>query len=404
MANQFSSSMSPSVRAALQTVLQMAGITTLDLTNSPSFKLVAESRDGVSMSFRVTPQDHGLAVKGFLQDYELDVPKGGGGLDIDGAYGMSTMVSSTIDITVPSPAEPGQEAVPKGAYIGAIATTVGGVPHALYAERVDANTIRVSSKGSAYAGINEADSVSVALVAGTKDIATNVAPLTTDLLYVEQITAGGDSATHYSAVRKNATEITLFAHDAAGALVAGNTATVRAHKFPAGASSRLSATGTLVAGVVTIALPNAVGDVLLVKQESSGGVAASHFAVVRVDSTSVRVFAHTAAGALQNANTSTVRVYNMGAVKTACATLASGTLDIPLVVSATDRLSVREVKAGGDPATQFVVKRKDDDEVTVTALNDTPAKVEGNTSVVQVYNHGTPALETSTIRWTVIRP
>jgi len=403
MSNAYSNKTSESVRSVLQSVMHAAGVTTLDLSNSPSFKLVLESRDGQSLSYSLTPYGAGQSMSGLVRGAYLAVPGSGGAADLDGAYGTGVMVGNTLDITVPATPE-GLDPVPADAIIYAVKTTAGGKPKSLNAVRLSATQIRVYSDGTGYSGPNEVDTVPATLVAGTRDITTNVAPATTDLLFVEQVTAGGGAAQHYAAFRKDATDITIQAYSAAGALVATNTATVRAHKFPVGAAAAATATGTLVAGVATIALTNAAGDILLVKQETAGGTAANHFSVVRVDNNSVKVYAHTVAGALQALNTSAVRVYNMGAVKAAASTLVAGTMDILLTVAAADRLSVKEITAGGDPATSFVVFRKDADEVTVVALDATPAKVATNTSVVQVYNHGQSGAETSTIRWAVVRP
>lgn len=72
--------------------------------------------------------------------------------------------------------------------------------------------------------------------------------------------------------------------------------------------------GTCVASTVDIALANVAGDQFTIKETTPGGTAADHFSAFRVNDTTVRVQAHTAAGALVAGNTSVVKVHNVGQV------------------------------------------------------------------------------------------
>lgn len=68
------------------------------------------------------------------------------------------------------------------------------------------------------------------LVAG--ELATIALPNASgDLLAVAQVTAGGSAADHFSAVRVSDTLVKAQAHDAAGALVAGNTSVVAVYNL-----------------------------------------------------------------------------------------------------------------------------------------------------------------------------
>jgi len=66
-------------------------------------------------------------------------------------------------------------------------------------------------------------------VAGTNDIA--LANSVGDRLSVLQTLAGGGAADHFSVFRVSATVVRVQAHDAAGALVATNTSTVKVYNF-----------------------------------------------------------------------------------------------------------------------------------------------------------------------------
>lgn len=404
MAWSWNSGTAPNIQTFIETIYQMMGQSSLDLAKSSSFKLVLESRNGMDLTAQMFPLDQGInptKVKITLPS-SLSVPTGGPA-DIDGAYGTGTLANSTVDITVPTPSE--GVAVPSTAVLLAWQTSEAGIPQPLDVYRVDSSTIRVCSKGKSFRSPVDCDTQEGVNVAGTVAITMNEAAAAGDLIHVEEVTAGGDAAAYYSGYRSGASAITVFAHDAAGAKVAGNTATVRVHKFPvASSSSKVTATGTLVAGTVDIALANVAGDRLVVKQLTAGGTAANHFQCYRVNDTTVRVHAQTVAGALQNANTSTVRVYNMGAPDCITTTLVAGTKDIPFVTTAGDLYAVKEITAGGGAAACYSANRKSASEVTINAQNAAGALVNTSTSVVRVYNFKAAAVETSAIRWMVIRP
>jgi hypothetical protein len=405
MAITFNSGTAPNIQTFVETIYQMLGQTALDLSHSASFKLELVSLNGTDLTARLSPLDQGAnptKVKITLPS-NVVVPTGGPA-DLDGAYGSAVMANSTVDVTVPAPAF-GGDAVPTTALLTAWQTTEGGVVKPLDVYRVDASTIRICSKGKSFVSPIDCDAQLGICVAGTIAVTMNETAAVGDLIHVEEVTAGGAAAGHFSGYRSGASAITVFAHDAAGALVAGNTSTVRITKFPvASTSSKNTATGTLVAGAVDIALANVAGERLVVKAVTAAGTAANHFVAFRKNDTTVTVQAVTAAGGLQTANTSLVRVYNMGLVDCVTGTLVAGTKDILCAVTAGDVMSVKEVTAAGGAAACYSVNRKNATEVTVNAQNAAGALVNTSTSIVRVYNFKTAAVETSTVRWTVIRP
>lgn len=402
MANLYNDGTNPKIQKMLDTISQMMGVS-FDFTNSASMRVTIESSDGQTAHIRATPLDRGDSLRTtFVPGSEVDVPSGGAA-DIDGEAATGSLVASKLDLTIPDPSE-GGEAVPSDAILYAMATSPLGVAKAVHAERLSATQVRVASDGPGYAGPLEMDTVLATLIAGTLDVTTAVAPLATDLLFIEEISSGGSAADHFSAFRLDATDVTIQAHDAAGALVAGNTSVVRVHKIAAGMNHISRKAATLVAGVGNVTQTNAVGERLLVREVTAGGTAANHFVAFRIDGTTVRVHAVDVAGALEVANTSVVEVYDVGIVNAANAVLIAGTLDVPMVVDADDRLSVVEVATGGGAANHFSVFRKDADEVTVIAEDIAGDFVVANTSTIRVYNHGQSADETSAIRLLVERP
>jgi hypothetical protein len=118
----------------------------------------------------------------------------------------------------------------------------------------------------------------------------------------------------------------------------------------------------------------------------------------------VRVHAVKSDGSLETGNTSDVEVYVAGPPDSAVDTLAAGTVTMALASAAADRLSVVQVTAGGTAAVHWSVKRASSTTVTVFAHQADGSVQTLNTSVVQVYNHGQSAEETSAVNWLVRRP
>jgi hypothetical protein len=82
--------------------------------------------------------------------------------------------------------------------------------------------------------------------------------------------------------------------------------------IPATSMGSAGVQGTLVAGVVTVTMPNKVGDLLAARQVTTGGTTGNYWAAFRASATTVTVHSQTTAGALQAADTSVVEVYNFG--------------------------------------------------------------------------------------------
>lgn len=200
----------------------------IDLADSASFKAVLESRDGDSITLRVTPLDQGLAMtSSVISDGEIVLPASGAP-DVDASSGTATLVASTVDVTVTTPAH--SVAVPAGSTVYATVTTGAGKTKLLSAVRLSDTQIRISSPGSGYGAVLSSAGVNGTLVAGTKsDIA--LANVAGDLLAVKETTPGGAAADHFSVVRVDNSNVKVQAHDAAGALVAGNTSVVTAFNF-----------------------------------------------------------------------------------------------------------------------------------------------------------------------------
>jgi hypothetical protein len=75
-----------------------------------------------------------------------------------------------------------------------------------------------------------------------------------------------------------------------------------------------------------------------------------------------------------------------------------------MAVTAGDVVAVREITAGGVAAACWSANRKSATEVTINAQAAAGALANTNTSVVRAYKIGAPAVETSSVRWAVIRP
>lgn len=228
MSNTISTDIQAPLRSFMQTLFQQLGIDGVSLV-SKKFKMTLESPDGQRI-FAQLMQARGGAflVEATKLGADLVVPEGGAA-DLDGETGTTTLVASSKVVTVTPPAE-GGAAVPVGSLVYAIHTTPAGVAKPLTAVRTDDDTITISSIGDGYAAKLDSTGVDGTLVAGHKDDIA-LANVAGDLLAVKEKTAGGSAADHYSIVRVSNTLVKVQAHDAAGALVAGNTAVVTAHNF-----------------------------------------------------------------------------------------------------------------------------------------------------------------------------
>jgi hypothetical protein len=81
---------------------------------------------------------------------------------------------------------------------------------------------------SFYGAVQDSAGVSAALTAGV-NATIALANVAGDLLAVKEVATGGGAADHFSVVRVSNSLVKAQAHDAAGALVAGNTSTVRVY-------------------------------------------------------------------------------------------------------------------------------------------------------------------------------
>ena len=404
MAVTFNSGTAPQIQVFTEQICQGMGQATLDLSHSASFKINLETRDGQELHAQIIPLDQGITPAKFKVALPTDlVVPSGDPADLDGYTGTSTLVASTKDITIPTPTY-GGVAVPTTALIGAMQITPAGVPRFLKAIRISNTAIRVFSDGISYNRPTDMDTWTEALVDGTKTVTMNDTVATTDKYFVEQVTAGGNAATNFSAFRAGASTVTVFAHNDAGAKVAGNTSTVRVHKFPVSAASTYTITGTLVLGAADMLLANVAGDRLVAVAETAAGTAANHYVVFRKSATEVTVHAQTILGALQTGSTSVVRVFNLGQPDCATVTLAVGTGEVLLTTGATDVYATRVISSLGGAAACYSVNRKDANTLTINAQNAAGAFVNTSVSIVRVYAFGTPAVETSTFRYFVIRP
>ncbi len=228
MSTTLHSSMSPQVATLLRQISQTLGAD-INLQRSPSFKLSIESLNGQDVNFKYHPLDQGPSGRqNNIRSSAFAVPSGGPA-DLDGIYGTTTLIGSTKTVTPTAPAE-GGVAVPVGSLVFATATTPAGVSKKLTAVRASDTTITISSAGDGYGELLESAGVAGTLVAGEKaDIA--LANAAGDRLSVVETAAGGSAADHFSIVRVSDSLVKVQAHDAAGALVAGNTSTVKVYNF-----------------------------------------------------------------------------------------------------------------------------------------------------------------------------
>lgn len=229
MTVSLNSGIASNIQSLLRTLGQVTGKDIL-LPSSRAFRATIESNDGQALNFRLFSLDQGLAENNTrgnaIASTSLVIPSGGPA-DLDGATGTAILVSSTVDVTVPTP-DVGV-AVPVGSSVYATVTTPGGVPKKLTAVRLSDTQIRVSSPGSGYGALLESAGATGINVAGTVDI--TLANVAGDRFAVVESAAGGSAADHFSVFRVNDTTVRVQAHDAAGALVAGNTSTVKTYNF-----------------------------------------------------------------------------------------------------------------------------------------------------------------------------
>lgn len=225
--NSFSSDTAVEVQNLFETIFNALGETDLDLSGSAAFKMAVETLDGKSVSYRITPLDKGFAHRPKMVLAEnLDIPQSGGA-DFDGEAGTAILVASTVDVTVPDPAD-GGDAVPVGSTIYATVTSSGGVPKLLSAVRVDESTIRISSPGSGFGALLASAGVDGTLVSGTVDILLSSAAL--DQLAVVLKTSGGTPGV-LSVKRKSATEVTVQSWLAGTGIQTSDTSVVTAYNF-----------------------------------------------------------------------------------------------------------------------------------------------------------------------------
>lgn len=224
MAVTLPSAMATQTKNLLASIAQILGV---DLTLTDSrfvFKLECRDPDGQHVFYSMVPGAGGATQGEVIKKASnFVVPATEGTLDTDSTSGTATMVASTIDVTVTG-------GVPVGSSVYATVTTPGGKTKELAAVRKNATEITISSPGSGYGALLASTGVSGALVAGVKsDFA--LANVAGDVLAVRETVAGGAAADHFSVVRVNDTTVKAQAHDAAGALVAGNTSTVQVLNF-----------------------------------------------------------------------------------------------------------------------------------------------------------------------------
>ncbi len=228
------SSLPTSTPAPVKNLLYtLAGILGVDFTLLDSrFRLTLEStQDGSHIFVALMPGLGGpTQVEKMLKTSAFVLPSGGSA-DADVSSGTATMVASTIAVTVPTPAE-GGAAVPVGSVVYATVTTPGGNVKALSAVRTSDTVITISSTGDGYAALLDSAGVAGTLTAG-ENASITLANAAGDLLSVKETAAGGGAAASFTVVRVNNTTVKVQAHDAAGALVATNTSTVKVYNFGA---------------------------------------------------------------------------------------------------------------------------------------------------------------------------
>lgn len=222
MANLFHTSMSAKAATFFSTLFQMIGVSSADMSRSKGVGVTLKCLDGDAITAEIQPLDQGNMIRKLVESGSLVVPSGGAA-DLDGDVGTATLVASTVDVTVPG-------GVPVGSLVYAIATTREGVHKFLTAVRKSATEITISSAGSGFGALLDSAGASGALTAG-ENAAIALVNAAGDLLAVKQTAAAGAAADHFSVVRVSDALVKVQAHDAAGALVAGNTSTVKVYNL-----------------------------------------------------------------------------------------------------------------------------------------------------------------------------
>jgi hypothetical protein len=207
-------------RNLLQTIAQMLG-KEFTLTD-PQFKLLIQGTLDGGLFHQLMGNGGAAQGEAMIAVPSLVVPATDGTLDADIVSGTATLVASTVDVTVTG-------GVPVGSTVYATVETGAGTRKELSAVRLSATQIRISSPGSGFGALLSSASIAPVLVAGT--VTTALANVAGDVLAVLESAAGGAAADHFSVVRVSDANIKVQAHDAAGALVAGNTSTVRVYNF-----------------------------------------------------------------------------------------------------------------------------------------------------------------------------
>lgn len=224
MANSFHANTHPRLVNLVNTLAAIFGVT-FDFGKDPAFRIILESPDGSGLNVIPQGQPSGQ------QNYPSQVSPNAFAIPTQGpanasvSSGTTTLVASTKTVTVDAPAD-GVTPVPAGSTVYATVTTPAGVTRVLSAVRASDTTITISSPGSAYKAVTLADNGATGvLVAGTVDVTLDNA--VGDLLSVRESVAGGTAAAGFSVKRKNATEVTVFAHKADGSVETLNTSTVQ---------------------------------------------------------------------------------------------------------------------------------------------------------------------------------
>ena len=304
MANKYHANVGARVRGLFNSIAERLGIE-MDFSFSPSFKVeLTSGEDGQSVSVRGSPIGQGWN-NPFGTEDDGHNPR------------ITTPVISEASIKAALASLESADGVAATLVSGVISTVAlvnvaGDVLFATTAaDGMPTGIVRVTRVSDSLVQVEEMFEPLTAtdtLAAGV-NAAIPLVNAAGDWLAVEEVTAGGDPANHFSVNRISNALVNVEAHDAAGAVLATNTSVVRVINWGQVVDT---VQGTLVAGTLTPTLPNAVGDRLIVEQVSAGGDAADHFSVFRAGANTVTVFAHDAAGAVVATNTSVVRVVNMG--------------------------------------------------------------------------------------------
>lgn len=222
MSNSFNSGTATKIRNLLETIAQITG-KEIDLSHSAGFKCTLDSPDGKALNLRIVPADQGYVTQKDGQPAADLVIPSGGGADLDGVTGTTTLVGSTKDVTIAG-------GVPADAIIYATHTTPAGVAKRLTAVRKDADEITIASAGDGYGALLDSAGVDGALTAGV-NAAIALANAAGDLLAVKLKTLGGVAAASFAVVRVDNTSVKVLAQKADGSLEDGCTATVTVYNF-----------------------------------------------------------------------------------------------------------------------------------------------------------------------------